>query len=307
MSRQGFSHVGEGALRAFLDECDELLQALDAAVLRLEREPTDQKLLHEIFRITHTVKSSSATIAHETMAGLAHELESLLCELRSGAMPASAEVIDLLFRGLDALRVFTDEVRTGASPGLDLDGLLGRLRHLMPPAQPTVTSEALVHGLNLVRVAITFAPSTAMPAVRALQVVMALEELGELLWSEPSRERIEAEDADRTLEAVVHTPDTAQQVHAVLLGVGDIETITAAVVAEADGQTAPPERTAGRPAAPSPSGAAPPHANGATAGAHGRPVTRAAKTVRIDVTHLETLMNLVGELVIDRNLLQNIA
>src|SRR6266540_5818028 len=123
MIGHGFSHIDEGALRAFLDECDEMLHALDAAILRLEREPTDERLLQEIFRITHTLKSSSATIGHETMAGLAHELESLLSELRSGAMPASAEVIDLLFRGQDALRVLTDEVRTGANGDLDVADL----------------------------------------------------------------------------------------------------------------------------------------------------------------------------------------
>ncbi|HEY3078392.1 MAG TPA: chemotaxis protein CheA [Chloroflexota bacterium] len=315
MIGHGFSHIDEGALRVFLDECDEMLHALDAAVLRLEREPTDERLLQEIFRITHTVKSSSATIGHETMAGLAHELESLLSELRSGAMPASAEVIDLLFRGQDALRVLTDEVRTGASGDLDVADLLARLRDLLPADAPGVAPVALAHGMNLVRVAITFAPTTVMPAVRALQVVMALEELGELLWSEPSRESIEVEEVDRRLEAVVHTPDTAEQVHAVLLGVGDIETITAAAVVDADGHAEPP------PAARPTGGARGPRGEMATgAGPKGatscpgggaatapQTLTRAAKTVRIDVTHLETLMNLVGELVIDRNLLQNIA
>src|SRR5919198_310749 len=196
MSGDGFAHLEEGALRAFLDECDELLQA--------------------IFRITHTVKSSAATIGHEAMTGLAHELESLLSALRSGAMPASPEVIDVLFRSLDALRVLTEEIRTGASAPLDVIDLLVRLHNLMPSARsaaaPAPAAPPIAHGLNAVRVEIAFAPSTAMPAVRALQVVMALEEIGDLLWSEPSRERIELEEVDRTLEAVVHTPDTAEQV-----------------------------------------------------------------------------------------------
>ena len=310
MSGEGFAHLEEGALRAFLDECDELLQALDAAVLRLEREPGNPLLLQEIFRITHTVKSSAATIGHEAMTGLAHELESLLSALRSGAMPASPEVIDVLFRSLDALRVLTEEIRTGASAPLDVIDLLVRLHNLMPSARsaaaPAPAAPPIAHGLNAVRVEIAFAPSTAMPAVRALQVVMALEEIGDLLWSEPSRERIELEEVDRTLEAVVHTPDTAEQVRAVLSGVGDIETITAVAVADAE---APAEPVARGQAAEPPAASQParPLSEGARSAAPGRTGGRGSKTVRIDVAHLETLMNLVGELVIERNQLQNIA
>jgi two-component system chemotaxis sensor kinase CheA len=166
-------------------------------------------------------------------------------------------------------------------------------------------------GMHLVRVAIGFAPTTAMPAVRALQVVMALEELGELVWSEPSRASIEAEEVGRTLEALVHTPDTAEQVRAILLGVGDIETITAAATVDADDH-AEPLAAAPRAGSSAPNGRGGPcsQPSGPTepaGAAAARPSTGAAKTVRIDVTHLETLMNLVGELVIDRNLLQNIA
>ncbi|MER3405590.1 MAG: chemotaxis protein CheA, partial [Chloroflexota bacterium] len=72
--------------RVFLAEMEELLQLLDEDLVRLEREPGNTELLHEIFRAAHTIKGSAATIGHQQIAGLTHAMETLLDRLRRGEL-----------------------------------------------------------------------------------------------------------------------------------------------------------------------------------------------------------------------------
>ena len=266
-----FARLTDGAAEAFLAECDELLQSLDAAILRLERDPASQPAIAEIFRITHTVKSSAAAVGHEPMSRLAHGLESLLAELRAGSATIADGTVDVLLEARDALRVMAEEVRDRAASGIEPDDLIARLAALRgAPVGPHL------------RVELTFAAGAAMPAVRALQALMALDRLGEVVSSRPTRADVEAGRVDRGLSAVVATEASSEQLRAALGAIDDVERATVAAAAP---DAAPAHVVAA--AAPTPA--------------------RAAKSVRVDVAHLEKLMNLVGELVIDRNMLQNIA
>jgi two-component system chemotaxis sensor kinase CheA len=273
-----FARLTDGAAEAFLAECDELLQSLDVAILRLEREPGSQPALQEIFRITHTVKSSAAAVGHQPMSHLAHSLENLLAELRTGATAMADGTVDLLLEARDALRAMAEEVRDRASGGIEPNDLIARLDALLPgrgaAAMPAI-------GRRL-RVAVAFAADAAMPAVRALQTLMVLDRLGEVVSSKPSRAEVEAGQVERGISVVVATEAEAEELREALLALDEIES---ALVAEGRADASP----------------------AAAAAAATTPATiRSGKTVRVDVDHLEKLMNLVGELVIDRNILQNI-
>jgi two-component system chemotaxis sensor kinase CheA len=275
LTADAFARLTEGAAEAFLAECDELLQGFDAAILRLERDPADQSARHEIFRITHTVKSSAAAVGHDPMSRLAHELESTLAD--KGAMAEGT--VDLLLEARDALRAMAEEVRDRAFVGIDPSGMIARLAAL----------HSFSTGRQL-RVEIRFAADAAMPAVRALQALMALDQLGEVVSAEPSRAEVEAGRVERTLRVLLATDASADELRSTVLAIDEIE---AATVAES---------------APGPAHAThSPHESASTAPTAAVPAIRSAKTVRVDVAHLEKLMNLVGELVIDRNVLQNIA
>jgi two-component system chemotaxis sensor kinase CheA len=73
-------------LHVFLTETAELLEGLDAQLVRLEQDGPTAALLQEIFRAAHTIKGSSAAIGHERMARLTHAWETLLDKLRHGEL-----------------------------------------------------------------------------------------------------------------------------------------------------------------------------------------------------------------------------
>ena len=93
-------------LGLFLDESRENLQALNASILDLEREPDDPiEALNTIFRVAHSLKGMSATMGFERMAGLTHRMEEVLSKLRDGHAPP-ADLAGICQRFSDALARF---------------------------------------------------------------------------------------------------------------------------------------------------------------------------------------------------------
>jgi two-component system chemotaxis sensor kinase CheA len=135
---------------------------------------------------------------------------------------------------------------------------------------------------------IVFDDATAMPAVRAFQALLALGEAGRILSSEPTQEQIEREEFERRLSVTLETAEEPEAVQALLLAVGDIASATVEPLREEPV------------AAPEPAG------KSESADSIQR-ASRASRTVRIDVEQLDSLMNLVGELVVDRTQLQRFA
>ncbi len=87
---------------AYLSEARSHLKIMNQALVLLEKEPNNQKLLHEIFRSVHTLKSLSATMRYEQSMSLCHAIEDVLDSVRHNQL-SLAICTDLLFEGLDQL------------------------------------------------------------------------------------------------------------------------------------------------------------------------------------------------------------
>src|SRR5262249_3854595 len=87
----------------FLTESKEHLSAMNALLLALEREPSAAEPVAGLFRAVHTVKGMSATMGYGAVTALAHEMESLLDRVRQRQKKVTPELVDLFFKGADAL------------------------------------------------------------------------------------------------------------------------------------------------------------------------------------------------------------
>ncbi len=97
--------TGDALLREFQIEAGEHIETSDKALLALDNEPADHEAINELFRSIHSIKGTSAYLALETITSLAHAFESLLELVRRQEKPAlTAEVLDLFFETLDCLR-----------------------------------------------------------------------------------------------------------------------------------------------------------------------------------------------------------
>ncbi|QIA27873.1 chemotaxis protein CheA [Thermaerobacter sp. PB12/4term] len=321
----------------FLAEGSELLDQLEAGLLDLETGQAEPGTVHAVFRAAHTLKGSAATVGLDGMAQLTHAMENRLDAWRQGqAAPAPGEISRML-AAVDSLRAMLAAVAAGDAPPPPPEELVSALASLPPgdAARPMdePAAETAAAGPARWLVEAELDPACLMPAVRALQVLLALEEQATLVASEPSRDGLEATWAGHRVRAWVEDTGPAERLQQVVAAVPDVAAVRV-VPDERGPQPAPagtPAQDAGAAprrastvhtsptanAVPTDTGAEPegpvlagvrhhspaPAAAAAGPPAAGRPAAAPAgedRTIRVDVTLLDRLLNLVGELVVER-------
>ncbi|MGN1083504.1 MAG: Hpt domain-containing protein, partial [Lachnospiraceae bacterium] len=106
-------------LEIFIDETKEHLQSLNEQILILEREPENVDTINEIFRAAHSLKGMAGTMGYKRMQRLTHDMENVFSEIRNGKMKASAKLVDVLFKGLDALEQYLDVIVNSGDEGTE--------------------------------------------------------------------------------------------------------------------------------------------------------------------------------------------
>ena len=129
----------------FLAESLSGLDAMEADLLKLEQGEQNPELLQGIFRAIHSIKGGSGSLGFEAIAEFSHHLESLLDGLRSGALQPDAEIIDLLLRSVDAERSLLGEVQNGVATDIAPIELLKSeiMRHQIATTTPPLTNSGL--------------------------------------------------------------------------------------------------------------------------------------------------------------------
>jgi two-component system chemotaxis sensor kinase CheA len=118
-------------LRAFLEETEELLEKLNHCLLELEKDNANLELVHEIFRLTHSLKSESALIGFANLSELAHRLEDVFERLRSGALLLGREPLDLILGASDLIQEMVARIARGeGDAGVQTHTLVAELTRL---------------------------------------------------------------------------------------------------------------------------------------------------------------------------------
>jgi two-component system chemotaxis sensor kinase CheA len=123
---------GDGTDKArdeFLSEAQELVDGLGRDLLTvdeaLKKGKLDAELINDIFRAVHTLKGLAGLFGATRMAGLSHELEDVLDDLRLGRVELTQAVLDLLFQAVSLYgRILAAEGGTGSDPAEDVEQLL---------------------------------------------------------------------------------------------------------------------------------------------------------------------------------------
>ena len=322
-------------LGVFLDEGQEQLGLLEANILTLERGDHSRDTLQVLFRAAHTLKGSSRAMGFLAVGDLTHEMENVLDDLRNDKLVVSTPIVNALLECLDALGALIEMVSTtgedtGAT-GKDIPGLVTRLSELRqgggedaPQRQAPAPREAVdaasfevsayvqeslrdagATGLTAYHIGITLSADCLMKSVRVFMVLAALEPLGAVLASRPGEDELDAEDFDTEFQILFASKVPQAQVETALGVISQIESVTVTAWEAGAVQTIAPAQEA--PTAPNAGGARQETEQASPTptalGAAGRPGGSAPahnQTIRVDVARLDNLLNLIGELVIDR-------
>ncbi|HTI85473.1 MAG TPA: chemotaxis protein CheW [Alphaproteobacteria bacterium] len=163
-------------LREFLTESAESLAVLDLELVRLEKNPNDQELLSNIFRLVHTVKGTCGFLGLPRLEAVAHAGENVLGRIREGKLSVDAQAITLILTSIDCIKSILAEIeRTEAEPeGNDAD-LIARLNAFAESADAPATvaptpAEPVVAKVEAAPAAPahveTAAPSAAKPGAK---------------------------------------------------------------------------------------------------------------------------------------------
>src|ERR1700680_2619995 len=316
-----FSEDRNAELRAlFFESANELLQALNEAGLDLEANPSDEEVIRRVRGAVHTLKGDSAACGFHKLSELAHQLEDVLSP--QVGQSAGSRLADVVLVAADNFGAMLSAYQRNVEPP-SADALRGMIQSLIhgPAASPLsapaaggiaarflwteyeqlMISEAVHRGEPVYNVALRVDPASVMHAA-AFQLIRnvlhscgtlialrpednsaaeALEIVEAALASHQSEEhiaqrcRIPAIVSDLRIERAA-TPETAE--HELL---GDLlEAQAATVASKATGANADSAKAPGSAA-----------------------VTVAESTLRVDAARIDAVMNLVGELIIGKSML----
>lgn len=308
-------------LNLFLQEADEQLQLLDEDIVRLEKEFSDPELMQEIFRAAHTLKGSSAMVGHQRLSDLAHSMENVLDNVRKNLLAVSPKVVDALLHGLDIMRVLRNElVNPNAAPAdikdtvAELVAAMGAgtnktVKESTQEASITLSEEqkntldsALQEGKQGFRIKVTINETSGWSSVRCFQILQGLSPIVDIIASKPTQQEIEQGNAGAFFYLIGMSLKKSEDIQKALSGIPDLNKIEISEFKE----------RASVPGQPTENGAAacnieaPSNNNEAAAakkddGGAKKDEAKLSQTIRVDVGRLDTLMEQVGELVINRN------
>lgn len=328
-------------LELFIDETKEHLQSLNEHILDLEKDPGNDDTINEIFRAAHTLKGMAGTMGFARMQRLTHDLENVFQEIRNGNMKANAKLVDILFRGLDALESYLEVISASGSEGTeDNEDIINDLNEVIEEETGTGTKEekdstesksqesvssvrenkferipvseyeissmdkAKQDGQNVFGVTVYLQETCILKAARAFLVFKAVESKGELIKSLPTTEQIEDEEFDYDFSWILGTSESKQTIKNLIMSVSEIADVCIDDF-KYESAAAPKEQKVKE--------EAPKKVVEESTETKKAPQAVAAKgkvasrSVRVDIDKLDVLMNLVSELIIAKNALVSVS
>jgi len=269
----------------FLSETKEHLRRMSQLTIALEQNPSDKDGIDALFREAHSIKGMAASMGFENTASLAHHLEDLLDGFRqSGTVPELA--VDRLLAGTDLLEGLLADIEA-EEPEQDVSAFIAEGEVLLSSqtgtdepsgadtdslAEETVTTE---NRVGTFQITIDLAEDTLAPAARALLALEELKQFGRVVSCEPTEDAMKQGFAVKQLVLWLQSDSSEEEIKQKILTMPDIAKVSF--------------------------------------GTDRRNETRSSRmdedmrTVRVRTALLDKFVNLTGELITNRYMLQSAA
>lgn len=275
-------------LEDFLIEAFEMIEQLDQDLVELENNPDDLDLLNRIFRVAHTIKGSGSFLNFSVLTRLTHHMEDVLNKARHGELTITPDIMDVVLESIDYMKKLLNAIRdtgTDGNTGLegDIDGTIQRLDAISKGEAPSIATQTE---------SISAEESASTP----------IEEEPELDYANMSPEEVEKE-IERLLNKRQEEDKQKREAKRAKGELGDIQApgeIAAEVTSSVQKVATPTATNTSKPAQKAES-ATPKTASRSSGDDSKAPATAVEQTIRVDVKRLDSLMNLIGELVLGKN------
>ncbi|NQE02449.1 chemotaxis protein CheA [Enterococcus gallinarum] len=313
----------------FFEETDDHLQQLNDHVLALESNPQDTALLNDIFRSAHTLKGMAATMGYDVMTQLTHKMENIFELFKTATLSVTSDSISLIFKCLDRLSELVEDLREEKElqPNQITDLLL-ELDQVEQQSQnqsdqqhsETTTSDTPLAQLSLAfeqldssdlfvieqavagdyhafSIAVRLEKDSMLKGPRVFLIMEKLEQSGDILHTEPSAEQLEEGDFDSDFRLVYLTQNELAEVQKNIASNSEIEEFRVepfqANPSQATNETLKTDTTKE------------PTTKTKETMTHHASVSN--QSIRVDLSRLDSFLDLVSELVVYRNQLEDVS
>ncbi|MCY3413642.1 MAG: chemotaxis protein CheA [Candidatus Heimdallarchaeota archaeon] len=258
----------------FLAELSENISLLNSTLIEVEKDPTSASLIQELVRAAHTVKGMAATMGFESLTKLTHEIENHLSTLDR----ISDTLMQTLFSAADMMQEFHDAIEAdGDIEEIDVNKIIGKLKG--------VAEEDDVKLGQKYKLIIRFDESTKLLGARGFQAYRVIESKCEVLTSDPPIDVLEDGNLLGDIEMEILTFETEKTLRSAIREVGDVKEVVLSALHDTVAPQATPARE--RRAAKT-------------------TTVRGIQSVRVNLDKLDSVVDLLGELVITRGRFQSL-
>ena len=320
----------------FFETSQELLQALNEESLKLEKTPGDEEIVRSIRRTVHTLKGDSAACGLRELSELAHQFEDALSLEGTAANGALAEIS---FASADLFAEMISAYRSGsAMPATE--ALRQRIQELtaMPATKKSrrrkkpdeaaknlakewteieklAVAQAQASGLGLYEVAVKIDPHCAMPIAARQLIVNAIQQAGKILVLRPDPK---SPAASKHVSFVIAATESPEQI-AARCRIPTIAGDVSVTIIQAQHTSRTEAKIARQPESPEPEIPVSPRSetvpadvlaapgaekNASQPEATVAPQPQPENILRVEAGRIDNVLNLVGELIIGKSMLQ---
>lgn len=312
----------------FINEAEEKIEVLNDSLLQLEKNPFNKDHINNIFRAAHTLKGGSAAMGFEDFTKVTHAMEDVFHYIRSDKLAVTSEIIDVFLHTIDFLKTLLANID---SPDIDyvtigdivasLERILAEVRPeqenkhkiVQPNATPTdamasrnppklsaVEVDQISNSLNekstLFYGHIQIKDDVPMISLIVFMIFTKIQSVGSIVWSNPPE--TQAEDFEGyMIEFMITSSMTSAEIENVLK-IPECKSLFLKQIVVEDLVSHEDEQASSDSVGDSP---LPKYPKAETADLDAGVLGSLTSTLRVDSIRVDNLLNLVGELLINRS------
>ncbi|VAW74376.1 Signal transduction histidine kinase CheA [hydrothermal vent metagenome] len=308
-------------LQTFYEESFEGLEIMESELLDLNVKEYDPETINTIFRAAHSMKGGSGTFGLNEVAAFTHILETLLDEVREGVRPITLDMVEVLLRSVDELKAMLQAAQAEEDFDMSQVEIIKRELTAFVSAQVTVEEPTNIESkeVTLSLFTIVFRPHLGLLVTGndPIRLFAELEELGTLTVvvdakALPELETLEPDECHLAWTITLETEASQAEISSIFDWVEDDcdLTISSEAVVAVDSQQSSESPNDPSIVASIDSKVTPQSASAATQtdnasdnGQAKKPKTVEQTSIRVGIDKVDSLINMVGELVITQSML----
>lgn len=302
----------------FVSEARDHLDTLNETLLILEKDSEDMENINKTFRAFHTLKGNAATMGFKKFSELAHHLEDVLDKVRNNELKVNKNMVDVIFSGVDLLEAGLQMIQDDQGDDIEFDSITESVEEIIGKKEVVISVDigelvkltddekkksdlAIKDGKHIFRIILLFDKDNMLKIGKALIILRDITSMGEIVKINPSQEDIKAGKFTEEIEIVISTEKEKVDISTNLNKVSGIKSdfvldldekyqkpINDIVISDDKSKDKSDEKKPTDKKAPG-------------------SVVKTIDSVKVNMTKLDVLMNLIGELLIYNIRLQDIS